>query len=72
MIKSRGKIFASRRKAETYDVMLNTDDKQFDGFGLTNDNIQHVTNYDPLYDRQNKDWLKLYIPARSAVVLWKN
>ena len=52
--------------------MLNTDDKAFGGFGLTDDTVPHLTNYDPVYDRQDKDWLKLYIPARSAVVLWKN
>lgn len=54
-----------------YDVVLNTDDKKFGGFGLTDDAVPHFTNYDPLYDRDNKDWLKLYIPARSGVVLRK-
>ena len=54
-----------------YDVVLNTDDKNFGGFGLTDDSVPHLTNYDPVYDRQDKDWLKLYIPARSAVVLKK-
>ena len=28
-------------------------------------------NFDPLYVNDRKEWLKLYIPARSAVVLKK-
>ncbi|MBP5360699.1 MAG: alpha amylase C-terminal domain-containing protein [Bacteroidaceae bacterium] len=52
-----------------YKVMLNTDDKKYGGFGLTDDSIDHFTNYDPLLARQHKGWLKLYIPARSAQVL---
>ena len=54
-----------------YEVVLNTDDKEFGGFGLADDSIRHLTNFDPLYKREGKEWLKLYIPARSAVVLKK-
>ena len=53
----------------TYDVVLNTDNKAFGGFGLTDDGMPHVTCGDPLYARERKGWLKLYVPARSAVVL---
>ncbi len=56
----------------SYDVVLNTDAKEFGGFGFTDDTITHLTNYDQLYVDQHKEWLKLYIPARSAVVLRKN
>ncbi len=56
----------------SYDVVLNTDAKEFGGFGFTDDTITHLTNYDQLYVNQHKEWLKLYIPARSAVVLRKN
>lgn len=56
----------------SYDVVLNTDNKKFGGFGFTDDTITHLTNYDQLYVDQHKEWLKLYIPARSAVVLRKN
>lgn len=52
-----------------YRVLLNTDAKEFAGFGLSNDKMEHFTQYDPLYKTDNKGWLKLYIPARSAVVL---
>ena len=52
-----------------YNVILNTDSPAFGGFGLTDDSIDHFTNYDPLYEKDGKEWLKLYIPARSAVVI---
>ncbi len=56
----------------TYDVVLNTDAKQYGGNGLADDSVTHITNFDPLYVKEHKEWLKLYIPARSAVVLQKN
>ncbi len=54
-----------------YDVVLNTDATAFGGNGLSDDSIRHFTNFDPLLKRDGKGWLKLYIPARSAVVLRK-
>ncbi len=56
----------------SYDVVLNTDAKAFGGNGLADDSITHFTNFDPLYVADHKEWLKLYIPARTAVVLKKN
>ncbi|WP_036877235.1 alpha amylase C-terminal domain-containing protein [Xylanibacter oryzae] len=56
----------------SYEVVLNTDAKEFGGNGLADDKVVHLTNYDPLYVKDHKEWLKLYIPARSAVVLKKN
>ena len=53
----------------SYQVLLNTDDVAFGGHGLNDDSIRHMTNYDPMLARENKGWLKLYLPARSAVVL---
>jgi 1,4-alpha-glucan branching enzyme len=55
----------------SYDVVLNTDAKEFGGNGFADDSITHFTNFDPLYVKDHKEWLKLYIPARSAVVLKK-
>lgn len=58
-----------------YRVVLNTDDKQYAGFGLADDTVTHFTQHDPLYETpdpysgEKKGWLKLYLPARSAVVL---
>ena len=54
-----------------YEVVLNTDAKAYGGNGLADDSMTHLTNYDPLYVDQHKEWLKLYLPARSAVVLRK-
>ena len=56
-------------EAGEYGVVLNTDAKDFGGNGLADDNVKHFTNYDPLYEKVGKGWLKLYIPARSAIVL---
>ena len=52
-----------------YQVVLNTDAVAFGGNGLADDSVTHFTNFDPLYETDGKEWLKLYIPARSAVVL---
>lgn len=54
-----------------YDVVLNTDATAFGGNGLADDSIRHFTNFDSLYKKDKKEWLKLYLPARSAVVLKK-
>ncbi|MCD8264692.1 MAG: alpha amylase C-terminal domain-containing protein [Tannerellaceae bacterium] len=54
-----------------YEVVLNTDATRFGGFGLADDTITHFTQFDPLYKKEKKEWLKLYIPARSAVILRK-
>ncbi|MDR1742402.1 MAG: alpha amylase C-terminal domain-containing protein [Dysgonamonadaceae bacterium] len=52
-----------------YKVMLNTDSPKFGGFGLNDDSLRHFTHFDALYSP--KGWLKLYIPARTAMVLKK-
>ena len=54
-----------------YDVVLNTDATVFGGNGLADDSVRHFTNFDPLLKKDGKGWLKLYVPARSAVVLRK-
>ena len=56
----------------TYNVILNTDAKCFGGNELNDDSITHFTTYDPLYVKEHKEWLKLYIPARTAMVLRMN
>ena len=43
----------------------------FGGNGFADDSVTHFTIHDELYAHQNKGWLKMYIPARSAVVLRK-
>ena len=54
-----------------YEVVLDTDNPKFGGFGLVDDKVHHFTMPDPLYHPSGKGWLKLYIPARSALVLKK-
>lgn len=53
----------------TYHVVLNTDHPDYGGFGNTDDTLLHCTQFDPLYEKEKKEWLKLYVPARTAVVL---
>lgn len=56
--------------AGSYKVVLNTDNKKYDGYGLIDENVIHYTisANDGTF---GKEWLKLYIPARSAFVLKK-
>ena len=54
-----------------YDVVFSTDDKEFDGYGNVDLNVSHFTLNDPLYTPLGIEWLKLYIPARTAIVLRK-
>ena len=57
---------------DDYKVVLNSDAKEFGGNGFADDTMVHHTNFDPVYEKDHKGWLKLYIPARSAVVLKKD
>jgi len=52
-----------------YQVVLNTDSTDFAGFGLADDQVEHFTMPDKLYQKDHKGWLRLYLPARSAVVM---
>ena len=54
-----------------WEEVLNTDNPVFGGNGLTDSSVVHFSMPDPLYRRQRKEWLQLYIPARTAVVLRK-
>lgn len=54
-----------------YEIVLNTDSLEFGGFGLNDDTIHHFSQHDPLYAKEDKGWLKIYIPARSAMVMRK-
>jgi 1,4-alpha-glucan branching enzyme len=50
-----------------YEVVLNTDAVRFGGFGLADDSLRHASIPDSA--RKKDGWLRLYLPARSAVVL---
>ena len=54
-----------------YEVVLSTDESRFGGYDLNDLSVTHSTHFDPLYKKEKKEWLKLYLPARSAVVLRK-
>ncbi len=54
-----------------YKVILSTDNHRFGGFDNIDESVSHFTLRDPLYAPAGKEWLKLYIPARSAFVLKK-
>lgn len=56
-------------KKGEYIVVLNTDSVNFGGQGINDDTVKHITLKDKLYEKDKKEWLKLYIPARSALVL---
>ena len=45
------------------------DNIAFGGNGFANDSVVHFTIADPLYKKEKKEWLKLYIPARTAVAV---
>ncbi|MBP5315573.1 MAG: alpha amylase C-terminal domain-containing protein, partial [Muribaculaceae bacterium] len=52
-----------------YEVVLSTDSADFGGFGNVDETTVHCTQFDPLYSPKGKEWLKLYLPARTAQVL---
>ena len=52
-----------------YEVVLDSDDKEFGGYGNVDNSIHHFTTPDPLYKPTGKGWLKMYLPARTAQVL---
>jgi 1,4-alpha-glucan branching enzyme len=54
----------------SYKIILNTDETVFGGFNLIDETIIHKTLSTPK-DVSGKEWLKLYIPARTAFVLKK-
>ncbi len=54
-----------------YELILNTDSPLFGGFGLIDESVHYFTHYDVLYSKENKGWLRMYLPARCAIVLRK-
>ena len=50
-----------------YEMILDTDDPKFGGFGLNDSKVHHFTL--PADGYTDRGWIKLYIPSRSAFVL---
>lgn len=55
----------------SYRIILDSDSTDFGGYGRIDDSQEHFTVYDALYRKQKKEWLKLYLPSRTALVLKK-
>jgi 1,4-alpha-glucan branching enzyme len=53
----------------SYEMVLNTDNSAFGGFGNIDESVKYLTVPDELY--KDKEWLKMYIPSRCGVVLRK-
>ena len=56
-------------KPGSYEIVLNSDDAEYGGFAQVDNSVVHFTTPDPLYKKSRKEWLKLYIPSRSVLVL---
>lgn len=54
----------------SYSVVLNTDNSKYGGFDLVDETVEHYTLQQPKHAGE-KEWLMLYLPARSAMVLKK-
>jgi 1,4-alpha-glucan branching enzyme len=50
-----------------YRVVLNTDNKAFEGFGLVQEGVVYPKQDVPMYGRQQS--VQIYLPSRSAQVL---
>lgn len=57
--------------AGEYSIVLSSDNPNFGGYGNIDEKVSHLTQYDELYAPHAVEWLKLYLPARSAMVLKK-
>lgn len=57
--------------AGNYRTVLTTDNPGFGGYGNIDEKVEHITLHDELYAPAGVEWLKLYLPARSAMVLRK-
>ncbi|MDR0370884.1 MAG: alpha amylase C-terminal domain-containing protein [Prevotellaceae bacterium] len=54
----------------SYKIVLDIDRPLYGGFGLVDDELIHHTSSEPVHE-SGREWLKLYIPARTAFVLKK-
>ena len=54
-----------------YEIIADTDAKEFGGYGHIDETVHHFTAEDKLYKPTGKGWLKMYLPARTAQILRK-
>ena len=55
--------------AGEYEVVLSTDNPAFGGYNNIDESVQHLTQHDELFAPTGREWLRLYLPPRSAQVL---
>ncbi|MGL5228372.1 MAG: alpha amylase C-terminal domain-containing protein [Bacteroidales bacterium] len=55
----------------SYEIVLDSDESEYGGFERIKKDNTYFTHFDPLYKRYRKEWLKLYLPTRTAIVLKK-
>jgi 1,4-alpha-glucan branching enzyme len=52
-----------------YKIVLNSDAKEFGGFGLVNEQIVHTTTQTAKNPDFELEWIRLYLPSRTALIL---
>ena len=57
--------------AGEYEGVLSTDQPEFGGYDNIDLQTHHLTQFDALYAPAGREWLKLYLPPRTAMVLRK-
>ncbi|MCM1445251.1 MAG: alpha amylase C-terminal domain-containing protein [Prevotella sp.] len=57
--------------AGEYVGVMSSDQPEFGGYGNIDLSTRHLTQYDELYAPAGREWLKLYLPPRTAMVLRK-
>ncbi len=55
----------------SYETVLSSDNPDFGGYDNIDVTTEHLTIHDPLYAPAGVEWLKLYLPSRTAIVLRK-
>ncbi len=64
--------YAFQAPAGKYELVLNTDDAEFDGFARLHSGESHLTVHRKMADGKHyEDVLMLYLPSRCALVLKK-
>lgn len=52
-----------------YEIVMTTDNPDFGGYGNVDETVKNITQVDKLYKPHRVEWLKMYLPARTAIVL---
>lgn len=52
-----------------YEGVIDSDSPCYGGYGNIDEKVHHFTEPDPVYSPAKLGWLKLYLPARTALVL---